>query len=91
MSYINGKIVAYLAKVSGTAYLFTTSSGTAWTDRGSMAGALAVRIRKSDRTALPVLYIAGGSVLKYGANLGATLTNKTKPIASGILGIEVLG
>lgn len=91
MTYINGKIIAYLAKVSGTAYLFTTASGTAWTDRGSVSGALTVRIRKSDRAALPGLYIAGGSVLKYGANLGATLTDKTKPIASGLLGIEVLG
>lgn len=91
MTYLNGKIVAYLAKVIGTAYLFTTSSGTAWTDRGSLAGALSVRIRKSDLTATPALFIAGGSVLKYSPNLGATLQDRTKPIASGLLGIEVLG
>lgn len=91
MNYLNGNVIALIASISGTAHLFTSTDATNWTDRGAMSGALAVSIRKSDRATLPGVYIAGGTILKYGKNLGATLVNKTKPISSGILGVEVLG
>lgn len=91
MGYVNGNIIAYLGQISGTTHLFYSSNGgTGWSDRGSLAGSLYVRIRASDRRTIPALYICGGTILKYSIDGGATLQSRTPPVGSGLLGIEVL-
>jgi hypothetical protein len=88
-SQFSGLRFAVLLSVSGTTHLYTTTNGgTSFTDRGAVSGALYVRMRKGDKNGKQ-LFVSGGATLKYSKDFGATLVNRQKPVAGGLLGIEV--
>lgn len=87
----NSNYIAVLASVSGVTHLFTTTNGgTSWSDRGAFAGATTVKMRAGPGSQLQ-LFLDGDTVLKFSKTGGASTASRTKPISSGLMGLEVLG
>lgn len=75
----------------GTKRLKTsTSSGSAWTDRGELTSdAIYIRMREGDER-FKELYIADGSP-KFSNDFGATIVTKIMPVEGPLVSIEVYG
>jgi len=85
-----------LMDVSGTPHLFSSANGGAtWTDRGAIANASSVRVRRfsaePNMTQRQLVIARGTSGLYYSPDGGATLTNKAAPSANAQLYAEFFG
>jgi len=85
-----------LMDVSGTPHLFSSANGGAtWTDRGAIANASSVRVRRfsaePNMTQRQLVIARGTSGLYYSPDGGATVTNKAAPSANAQLYAEFFG